>query len=156
MLGNCKSVGEHQGNINQTIHSWLHERQNMLVRYCALTDPESLNNKENEALSESVRQLCETMMDYVSAGHFRVYEELIRESGDGGKGQTPEWAQRLYAVVEQTTDTVLDFNDKYQQVDDLSALARDLSELGEQLATRFEAEDRMITLAQKDDRHPVA
>lgn len=144
MLGNCKSVGEHQGNINQTIHSWLHERQNMLVRYCALTDPESLNNKENEALSESVRQLCETMMDYVSAGHFKVYDQLLQK----GDQQVLAQASQLYAIVEQTTDTVLDFNDKYQEVDDLSSLARDLSQLGEDLATRFEAEDSMITLMQ--------
>lgn len=156
MLGNCKSVSEHRGNINQTIHSWLHERQDMLVRYCALSDLESFAKGEKEALRESIRQLCEAMMDYVSAGHFKVYEELLRESRNWNDGDALEWAFRLYAIVEQTTDAVLDFNDKYQEVDDLSALARDLSHLGEQLATRFEAEDRMITLMRKAHKHPVA
>lgn len=148
MLENCESAREDR-SVSTTINSWLHERQQMLVRYCALTDTDTLDPEENRVLCESVRELCEVMMDYVSAGHFKVYDELLREGQRRQDQEALLRATQLYAIVEQTTDTVLDFNDKYQEVDDLSALAQDLSQLGEQLATRFEAEDSMITLMQK-------
>ena len=41
---------------------------------------------------------------------------------------------------------MLDFNDKYQETDDLETLGADLSVLGETLETRFGAEDRMIAM----------
>lgn len=150
MLENCESAREDRSrSINTTINSWLHERQQMLVRYCALTDADVLNKPDNSLLCKSVRELCEVMMDYVSAGHFKVYDELLREGQRSKDQDALLHANQLYSIIEHTTDTVLDFNDKYQNVDDLSSLAQDLSELGEQLATRFEAEDSMITLIQR-------
>lgn len=147
MLENCKPAREDR-SVSTTINSWLHERQQMLVRYCALSAADILTDEE-DLLCESVRELCELMMDYVSAGHFKVYDELLKEGQRRQDQEALLRANQLYAIVEQTTDTVLDFNDKYQEMDDLSSLARDLSQLGEQLATRLEAEDSMITLMQK-------
>lgn len=143
MLENCESARKDQ-SFDTTLNNWLHERQDMLVRYCALTDSKVLKGEKDGALCKSIRELCQLMMDYVSAGHFKVYDQLLQK----GDQQVLAQASQLYAIVEQTTDTVLDFNDKYQEVDDLSSLARDLSQLGEDLATRFEAEDSMITLMQ--------
>lgn len=157
MLENYTSVREHYfNNINNTLGSWLHERQDMLVRYCALSNVDATVDQESMRVRNSVRELCEIMMDYVSAGHFKVYEELLRESREGNNTDALAQADQLYAVVEKTTDSVLDFNDKYQEVDDLSSLAADLSRLGEQLATRFEAEDGMIALMQLVQQDPVA
>ena len=42
------------------------------------------------------------------------------------------------AAPDATTELILDFNDKYQETDDLDTLNTDLSKVGEWLATRFE------------------
>ncbi len=50
---------------------------------------------QTDALREKFVRLCEVLVDYVSAGHFEVYEQLIqeaREFNDGGL----ELAAKLY------------------------------------------------------------
>lgn len=46
--------------------------------------------------------------------------------------------------IQPSTESVLDFNDKYLETDDLDTLAKDLSIIGEALEQRFESEDKMI------------
>src|SRR5690554_5595534 len=99
MLENCNSARENWGGINQTINGWLHERQDMLVRYCALSDAESFD-EQNRVLCRRVRQLCQMMMDYVSAGHFKVYDALLQESRECDDREALAQASQLYALVE--------------------------------------------------------
>lgn len=124
----------------------------MLVRYCTLSENDGFD-EEDSVLCKQVRELCQLMMDYVSAGHFEVYEQLVREGKEFNDTDGLAEADQLFSQVEPTTDAVLDFNDKYQETDDLGSLTDDLSRIGELLATRFEAEDRMIEvlhMAHKD------
>src|SRR5690606_10310393 len=132
MLDNCKNAKELWGGVSEIIDRWLQERQDMLVQYCALSSLEA--NAENEALrGAKLRTLCQILVDYVSAGHFEIYDKLIKEG-------------QLFALVDKTTESILDFNDKYLETDDLTSLADDLSALGESLEVRFTAEDRMIAV----------
>lgn len=152
MLENCKSAKERWGGVSEIIDRWLQERQDMLVRYCALSSQEIFDEEDPDQCRQ-IQQLCQIMMDYVSAGHFEVYDQLIREGKEFNDKSALLRAEELYSQVEKTTDAVLDFNDKYQETDDLSSLPADLSTLGEQLETRFEAEDGMIAvlhMAHKD------
>ncbi|MEX1031845.1 MAG: sigma D regulator [Cellvibrionaceae bacterium] len=152
MLEDCKSAKERWGGVSTIIDRWLQERQDMLVRYCALSAMTSFD-EEDPARCEQIQQLCQVMMDYVSAGHFEVYDQLVREGKEFNDDAALEKADTLYSQVESTTDAVLDFNDKYQETDDLSSLPQDLSTIGEQLETRFAAEDGMIAvlhMAHKD------
>src|SRR6056300_1602724 len=61
-----------------------------------------------------IEDFCESLMDYISAGHFEVYETLFRE---GLKESTAELkAERellseIYHSIENTTDLALTFND---------------------------------------------
>jgi len=106
--------------------------------------------------SEAPRQLqkvCQILVDYVSAGHFEVYDQLIKEGREFEDKDALKEAGDLYSRIDQTTEYALDFNDKYLATDDLNSLTGDLSGLGEILASRFEAEDRMIDvlhIAHKD------
>lgn len=152
MLDNCRSAKERWGGVSDIIDRWLQERQDMLVRYCDLTGTEAFD-EENTDQCKQVSELCQIMMDYVSAGHFEIYEQLKREGKEFNDESALTEANTLYGQVEPTTDAVLDFNDKYQETDDLTSLNKDLSNIGELLATRFEAEDRMIDvlhIAHKD------
>jgi regulator of sigma D len=145
MLENCRSAKERWGGVSEIIDRWLQERQDMLVRYCTLTSVTEFD-EEDPAQCEQIQQLCQVIMDYVSAGHFEVYGQLVREGKEFNDTDALATADELYSQVERTTDAVLDFNDKYQETDDLSTLPEDLSRLGVQLETRFEAEDGMIAV----------
>ena len=93
-----------------------------------------------------MRRLCEVMVDYVSAGHFEVYEQLIQEGKEFEDTEGLKKAASLYQIIDETTEKLIDFNDKYEEIDDLSTLVNDLSATGEVLANRFEAEDQMINV----------
>jgi regulator of sigma D len=81
---------------------------------------------------------------------------LIREAKDFNDTSALKEANGLYSQVEETTDAVLDFNDKYLETDDFTSLPKDLSDIGERLAVRFEAEDRMISVLHDAHRDLVA
>lgn len=155
MLENCKSARERWGGVSDIIDRWLQSRQALLVRFCALSEKKAFEDSDNET-GENLRQLCQQLVDYVSAGHFEVYEQLIREGQDFGDKAALEESRGLYHHIDGTTDIAVDFNDKYLETDDLSSLASDLSQLGEALESRFESEDKMIALLHTAHKNQLA
>ncbi|MGP9831761.1 sigma D regulator [Marinobacter sp. NSM] len=145
MLENCRNARERWGGVSELIDRWLKERQELLVRYCDLSTETDFS--QTEMLRDKFVRLCEVLVDYVSAGHFEVYEQLIqeaREFNDGGL----ELAAKVYPRIEQTTGVALNFNDRVDgrllTEDDVRELFSELSELGEVLESRFEMEDFLI------------
>ncbi|MDX1598003.1 MAG: sigma D regulator [Marinobacter sp.] len=145
MLENCRNARERWGGVSELIDRWLKERQELLVHYCELSGESDFS--QTEALREKFVRLCEVLVDYVSAGHFEIYEQLIqeaREFNDGGL----ELAAKLYPRIAQTTETALNFNDRLDgkslSESDVRDLFDQLSELGEILESRFEMEDYLI------------
>lgn len=142
MLENCQNAKERWGGVSIIIDRWLQERQDMLVQYCDVGSAE----QSEEIRGEKLRNLCQILVDYVSAGHFEIYDQLIKEGREFDDEEALHEAGHLFTVVDGTTEKLLDFNDKYLETDDLSSLDRDLSQLGETLEIRFSAEDRMISV----------
>ena len=86
------------------------------------------------------------LVDYISLGHFGVYQRII--DGSERRKSIVEAAERIYPQISQATEVVLSFNEKYQALTsavNLSQLENDLSTLGDQLATRIELEDELIS-----------
>jgi len=145
MLENCQNARERWGGVSQLIDRWLKERQELLVHYCDLSGITDFT--QTDALRKKFVGLCEVLVDYVSAGHFEIYEQLVqeaREFNDGGL----ELAARVYPLIQKTTETALNFNDQLSGQSMMEEKARELfeqlSELGETLETRFELEDFLI------------
>lgn len=139
MLEHCKSAKERWGGVSEIIDRWLQERQELLVQFCQLTA-----NPQAEAAPAKLQAMCQILVDYVSAGHFEVYDQLIREGEEFDDEEALNQAEDLFKQIDSTTEIVLDFNDKYLETDDLDALPADLSAIGEALESRFAAEDHMI------------
>lgn len=154
MLENCKSAQERWGGVSEIIDRWLNERKELLVDYCELSN--AVKNAESDNQGGMLRKLCQIMVDYVSAGHFEVYEQLMQEAKEFDDTEGLRVAGGLYKTIDATTEMILDFNDKYQETDDLDTLNTDLSKVGEWLATRFEAEDRMIEVLHVAHKDQVA
>ncbi|WP_323753251.1 sigma D regulator [Marinobacter sp.] len=145
MLENCRNAKERWGGVSDLIDRWLKERQQLLVHYCELSGES--DRSPSEALSKQFIRLCEVLVDYVSAGHFEVYEQLIQEARDFDDGGV-ELAAKVYPEIEKTTEVALAFNDQVDSriltEDDVATLFKELSRLGEVLESRFEMEDFLI------------
>lgn len=145
MLENCQNAKERWGGVNEIIDRWLQERQDLLVQYCALSGLGKAGS-DQELRGEKLRTLCQILVDYVSAGHFEIYDQLIKEGREFDDDEGLHEAAGLFTVIDNTTEQLLDFNDKYLETDDLITLNRDLSSLGQTLELRFSTEDRMISV----------
>lgn len=145
MLENCQTAQERWGGVNDIIDRWLNQRQKLLVVFCGLSGVKSFQDNDAQH-GPIIRNLCQLLIDYVSAGHFEVYEKLIEEGKEFEDTEGLQKAATLYQVIDDTTEKLIDFNDKYEEIDDLSTLVTDLSATGETLANRFEAEDQMINV----------
>lgn len=156
MLENCKTALERWGGISDIIDRWLEERQQLLIDYCSLS--EGIEELDNKRSGQKLQSLCQILVDYVSAGHFEIFEQLKIEGKEFNDEAGLKTAEDLFAKIGETTEFILDFNDKYQETDDLDAIENDLSQLGEVLAHRFEMEDGIIDvlhLAHKEQALPV-
>jgi regulator of sigma D len=143
MLEKCKDAKERWGGVSELIDRWLHERQELLGLFVALPQ-----KRADENVAKTTKSFCQILMDYVSSGHFEVYEHLLAEAGEFNDGGT-ELAQELYPKIQNTTDIVLSFDDQYSTIEhltvqDITHLSEHLSKLGEALAERFEMEDQLI------------
>ncbi len=153
MLDNCTSAQERWGGVSEIIDRWLEERKLLLVQYCKLS--ELVEEANNDSVAPLVQALCQIMVDYTSAGHFEVYDQLVKEGQEFDDKEGLKSAGESFKVVDATTEEILDFNDKYQETDDLDSILGDLSKLGETLASRFEAEDSMIEVLHVAHKHQV-
>lgn len=145
MLENCRNARERWGGVSELIDRWLKERQELLVLYCELSG--EAESSEPEILHRKLVRMCEVLVDYVSAGHFEIYEQLIQEAKEFNDGGI-ELAAKVYPRLEQTTEIALNFNDKLDGCEPteagVKAMFEDLSKLGEALESRFEVEDFLI------------
>lgn len=145
MLENCRNARERWGGVSELIDRWLKERQELLVHYCSLSG--ETDRKDLEGLQPKFVRLCEVLVDYVSAGHFEIYEQLIQEAREFDDGGV-ELAARVYPEIEKTTEVALNFNDQidHQPLTEQAVEERfeTLSKLGQALESRFELEDLLI------------
>ncbi len=155
MLENCKNAKERWGGVSDIIDRWLQERQELLVLFCQLSEIKDFDG-DNEAHGERLRELCQVMVDYVSAGHFEVYDQLIKEGQEFEDDEGLKTASKLFTTIDATTEVALDTNDKYTETDDLETLSDDLNKLGVALESRFKAEDAMIEVLHMAHRDLVA
>jgi regulator of sigma D len=143
MVKDNQKLQSHWGNVSQSIERWLEERRELLAKYCDLTE---IIDVDDTAIThtEQLEVFCELMVDYVSAGHFEIFDQLHKEGQLFEDSPGLEKEPNILEKIQSTTEYVLDFNDKYLSSNDLDALIIDLAGLGETLAQRFALEDNLI------------
>ena len=151
MLEHCKSAQERWGGVSTLIDHWLQERKEMLVCFCTLGEIHNFDSG-NTVHRENLKKFCEILVDYTSAGHFEIYDQLMKEGQELKDNKGLETADTLLQSIDISTELILDFNDKYLETDDLKTLSTDLSQLGESLEARLAAEDKMIQVLHTNHR----
>lgn len=145
MLEKCRTAKERWGGVSEIIDTWLESRQHLIS--CFVHLPEQ---SVTQQLIEHLREFCLLTTDYLSSGHFEVYEQLLNEGSEFNDGSV-EKAQTFFPQIQKSTDFALDFNDDYATVEDLTVqevrtLANRLSDLGVMLEERFALEDELIAV----------
>jgi len=141
---NTRPVHVADARINALLGRWLSERKELLARYWALSEAvKTAKGAGASAVRSRLDRFCEVLVDYVSAGHFEVFRALIEQYERRG-GDSGEEATALYRLILPTTHVALDFNDRYFRGGSGAGFARDLSRLGQVLASRFDWEDALI------------
>lgn len=145
MPATAEATFERRQQTSHLIEELQKERQEVWSLYCHVAElkPFSFNDKTKETLN----QFSQILIDYISLGHFGVYEKLI--SGSERRNGILSNAKDLYSDFSKTTEAAISFNDKYERLNkDTSSnnLEQDLSELGENLAKRIEMEDQLCNM----------
>lgn len=147
MLTKLRQAKEEWGGSLSVIDNWLEDRQNLVVLYCELAGlPPYQQETHYLPPQEKITQFCQMLLDYASTGHFEIYEQIIGQCKLDGENNL-KIAQELYSRITATTDTALNFNDKYAESASDKALLdfdKNLSELGQIMESRFEREDQLL------------
>lgn len=158
MLKHRENISENWGTVDKLIERWLKERQELILLYCAVDGLRDFTPKETP-INVKVQAFCDVLIDYVSAGHFEIYDELMQEAADF-KEDYKEFTATILPRIQESTEIAVEFNDKYLntelEADDMATLAIDLSKLGENMVDRFELEDQLIDVLHNRHRELVA
>ncbi len=129
--------------VEMLLTRWLKERRAVLSKYTEIVV--TLDSRFDDVVLEPRQKaLCELLVDYVSAGHFEVFHELLTEAESFGDDSC-NLAEKLMPAIGDTTEVILAYEEKYgNSLGNVEKLKRDLSALGEVLESRFVLEDRLI------------
>ena len=153
MLNQLENLTERVGGNNKLVDRWLLVRKHLLVAYYNLVGlkpgKESFMRLNEKALDD----FCQSLVDYLSSGHFSIYERIIGEM----EGDTPLLAAtRLYPQLEANTQQMMDYYDTCLENaidhDNYLEFQQALSDIGESLEARFALEDKLLALVVAHDR----
>ncbi|MDD1612963.1 MAG: sigma D regulator [Methylococcaceae bacterium] len=132
----------------QLITELQNERKDLWALYCQIGEMKPFANVEQVKMK--LTRFAEVLVDYVSLGHFGLYERIL--AGTERRESIMTFATNIYPEFSEVTELSVSFNDKYENtsgVNSFSSLAEDLSDLGESLAKRFELEDQLCALMRR-------
>ncbi|CBL47171.1 Regulator of sigma D [gamma proteobacterium HdN1] len=137
----------HWQSVDQLVNKWLKSRQELILLFCAVDSLRDFAPKSTPA-AVKVKAFCQSMIDYISAGHFKIYDELIDEISEL-EDDADDLITGILPQIQTSTEIAIEFNDRYADAnikEITPQIARHLSLLGEKLAERFELEDRLVEI----------
>ncbi|GLY63185.1 regulator of sigma D [Pectobacterium brasiliense] len=147
MLNQLQSLTEYVGGNNALIDQWLQARKQLLVAYYHLVGIKP--NKETLSLldEEALDNFCQNLVDYLSTGHFHLYEKMLHEAATHSE-QVLALSTQLALALQNNTQQIMTFYDSHLAAaidhDNCLEFQQALSHVGEALEERFTLEDRMI------------
>jgi len=143
-------LNERRDRTREELISLVNDRNEMLSQYCMLAgsgiNATRFDKQEEENDNALLQEFCEKLIDYLARGQFELYQRI---NDDKERRQDiRNLARMYYPRISQTTNFAVDFNDAYdhsmQKTGSFDHYGERLSKLGEELAIRFELEDKII------------
>jgi regulator of sigma D len=147
MVNEFNAAADRRGKSREKLATLVRTRSETLSLYTELANQRPF--EADEVTKDALQEFCQALIDYAASAHFQLYRFI----SDKLERRAPvlEVADKIYPRIVQTTDMILRFNDKYEDVDFingnpevLTLLDSDLSTLGETLAERIQLEDQVI------------
>lgn len=156
MLERCKTAQERWGGVDRLVDRWLADRKELVEHYIALRD----RTAQDKGLQQQLNLFCSALLDYVSAGHFAIYEQLVRGAEEAGDDRALELVSKVMPRIETITQFAVIFNDYYgaqttRQLKEDVMHSR-LLKMGGLLDERFELEDCLIEVLHTANRNSSA
>ena len=143
MLQENRVEGDRRVRSSNLVKKLVDSRTEMLALYSELAARHPFNN--DITVAPVLQEFCQSLVDYIANAHFQLYRHFAENRER--RGPVLKIADEIYPRIIDITQTILDFNDKYDCEDHcevLPSLGEDLSSLGELLADRIELEDKLI------------
>lgn len=140
------------------INDMIKSRQELVLKYMKLLQlgPDGSMQRSSPSQSkelfqcypsyEDILAFCDHLIDYISHGHFDLYPKIV-ELIENASGRSLSIARKVMPKIENTTEYLMRFNDRYAEdlnEDKLKTLKQDLAQVGKCLEQRFRNEDRLI------------
>ena len=140
---------DRRARTRKEIKQLIAERNNVLSQFYNLASQadQRSNYDEPDDILELLQEFCQDLVDYMATGHFEIYRRI--EDGDERRNEMIGLANDIFPRIANTTQVAIDFNDLYDSSKDfdkevLKDLSKQLTVLGENLATRIDLEDKFI------------
>lgn len=152
MLERCTTAQERWGGVDRLIDRWLADRMELVKHYTALRD----RSATDESVRQQLNTFCSALLDYVSAGHFSIYEQLVRGAEEAGDEQALDLMTKVMPRIETITQFAVIFNDYYgaqtKRALKEEVMQSRLLKMGGLLDERFELEDCLIEVLHNANR----
>lgn len=139
-----EAAQERRSESHLAIRQLIDHRTQMLALYSELAAHRPF--KDGEFLVNLLQRFCQSLVDYTADAHFRLYHFF--DTKQERRTSVAHVAQSIYPHISESTQLILDFNDKYDSEEKCHHLVKnlesDLSKLGEILADRIELEDGLV------------
>ncbi|WFP49163.1 sigma D regulator [Methylomonas sp. EFPC3] len=136
---------EKSASARHWVETLLAERSAVWELYCQIGKMLPFNGDSH--LRSVLSEFSQLLIDYISLGHFGIYEHLLTETQD--ESTALNYAERIYPAFSKITASAVSFSDTYDEGRrkfKTDNLAQDLSVLGEHLAERMELEDQLCSM----------
>ncbi len=140
MAGEKRSGQDRRSHSTEQINALVESRARTLVLYAELR-----KLPKDNGIGTSLQRFCQSLIDYTASAHFQLYRHL--DENEERRRSVIEVADAVFPRISETTDYILEFNDKYDIAsyeETLGSLEDDLIILGEVLVDRVQLEDRVI------------
>ncbi len=135
-------------------YSWINEmikaRQKLVILYMKILNVSlSRSSNKNDVCYpsyEDVSTFCNHLVDYMSHGHFDLYPKIL-ELIENASGRSLSIVNKVLPKIEDTTEYLMNFTDKYSEdldEDKMATVQKDLASIGKALEVRFKNEDRLV------------
>lgn len=152
MLERCTTAQERWGGVDRLVDRWLAARKELVEHYTMLRDRAAPDSDVRQQLNI----FCSALLDYVSAGHFAVYEQLVRGAEEAGDERALELMTKVMPRIETITQFAVIFNDYYgaqtKRALKEQVMQSRLLKMGGLLDERFELEDCLIEVLHNANR----
>ena len=142
---------DRRGGSQKSLSTLLQTRTETLSLYTQLANLRPF--KPTQEVQMLLQEFCEALVDYTASAHFQLYRFI--EDDSERRSSVRALAAEIYPTIAETTQSILDFNERYDCEDhcnNLSHLDRDLSLLGEMLADRIQLEDQIVDVLQSGQK----